>query len=203
MSKPTLFIDMDNVLFDTVDAIKYMYDEDFRLYSDYHEVFLNQLTSYDFSELNLLTKKQLTQYFNSGRFFDVVNCIDGAELSLCTLNGFNKIPIVFVSIGTPENLKGKKLWINQYNENYQTDIKFIGISDKDKSQVDMSGGILIDDLIQNLESSNADMKICFGDYGWNKDWDGIRVTNWSQLRKLVFEEVNKRAESEDQIKSGK
>ena len=68
MTKPRLYIDMDNVVFDTVRIVKTMYDEDFRLYDGYHEVPLDQLTSYNFQELNLLTKEKLNEYFCSGRF---------------------------------------------------------------------------------------------------------------------------------------
>ena len=195
MSKPTIYLDMDNVVFDTVETIKIMYDEDFRLFDDYYEVPLNQLTSYDFQELNLLTRRQLALYFSSGRFFDLVGCVDGAELSIASLNGFYKYPVTFVSIGTPENIRGKQIWVDEFNQNFQTDVKFIGVDAPDKSSIDMNGGILVDDVVQNLESSNAAVKICFSEYGWNKDWQGLRATNWGQLRYLIYEEAKKLADN--------
>ena len=192
MIKPTLYIDLDNVVFDTVDAIKTLYDENYRLYDNYKCVDYNAMTSYDFRELQLLTKEKLNEYFCSGRFFDVVNCIEGAELSIATLNGFNQYPVTLVSIGTPENIKGKQQWIdNVLRGGFELDVDFVGLNSFDKSEIDMSGGILIDDELKNLETSNADVKICFGDYEWNKDWTGLRAAYWFEVRKLVYEEVRK------------
>ena len=195
MTKPRLYIDMDNVVFDTVRIVKTMYDEDFRLYDGYHEVPLDQLISYNFQELNLLTKEKLNEYFCSGRFFDKIQYIDGAYYSIAYLSSFLSIPITFVSIGTPENIKGKQIWLKEFNDKFNLFIDLIGIDDNDKSQIDMSRGILIDDLVQNLESSNAYLKVCFGDYAWNKDWRGIRANNWSELRNIIYGEVKKHAES--------
>ena len=195
MTKPRLYIDIDNVVFDTVHIIKTMYDEDFRLYDDYHEVTLDQLTSYNFQELNLLTKEKLNEYFCSGRFFDKIAYIDGAYYSIAYLSSFLSIPISFVSIGTPENIKGKQIWLKEFNDKFNLFIDLIGIDDDDKSQIDMSNGILIDDVVQNLESSNAYLKVCFGNYAWNKDWQGIRANNWSELRQIIYEEVKRYAES--------
>ena len=55
----------------------------------------------------------------------------------------------------------------------------------------MSNGVFIDDMIKNLNSSNADMKICFGDYEWNKCYsdelkDYIKVTNWKEIGELLL-----------------
>ena len=195
--KPILYVDLDNVVFDTVDAIKTLYDEDFRLYDKWEDVPVEEIKSYNFDELCYLDKKRLNEYFNSGRFFDAVCDIEGAEFSLATFNGFQDFPIVFVSIGTPENIKGKTIWVQRFNHAWSTDAEFIGLHSFDKSEIDMSGGILIDDELKNLSSSNADMKICFGNYEWNKDWNGIRAENWSKLRQIIYGEV-KRRESNDQ-----
>ena len=52
----------------------------------------------------------------------------------------------------------------------------------DKSIVDMSDGILIDDNPHNLISSNAKNKILFGrDYNYNKGFDFERLYTWSQV----------------------
>lgn len=192
MNKPTLYIDFDNVVFDTVDAIKYMYDEDYRLYDGYVEVPVEKVKKYEFTELTLLTKEKLNEYFCSGRFFDLVSCIEGAELSIAMLNQLLNLPVVFVSIGTPENIRGKEQWVKTFNEAFGIDTEFIGVYGFDKSEIDMSGGILIDDELKNLNSSNADLKICFGNYDWNKEWTGIRAENWSKVRQIISGEVKRR-----------
>ena len=195
MNKPILYLDIDNVVFNTVEAIKFMYDEDFRLYNGWIDVPVQDIKSYSFKELQLLDNKRLNEYFCSGRFFDIVACFEGAESSMCSLNQLNDIPIVLVSLGTPENIRGKRIWVNTFNQAFGTDIELIGVHDFDKSQIDMSGGILVDDLPQNLISSNADIKICFGDYEWNKDWEGVKAENWSKLRGLIYGEVKKHVKS--------
>ncbi len=184
--KPTLYIDMDNVIFDTVEAIKTMYDEDFILYDGWENVLLKDIKSYSFSELKLLTEDMLiNNYFKSCRFFNLVDCIGGAELTLNNLNAVMGYPITLVSIGTPENIKGKIFWVDEFNRRFNIRLNFIGVQGFDKSQVDMSDGILIDDLPKNLESSNAAYKICFGDYEWNKEWSGVRASNWGQVKQLI------------------
>ncbi len=58
---------------------------------------------------------------------------------------------------------------------------------KDKSCIDMSGGILIDDEQRYLDNSNANMKVCFGDkYEWNEDWNGKRCFNWIELENYLM-----------------
>ena len=63
---------------------------------------------------------------------------------------------------------------------------------KDKSHIDMSDGIFIDDSVNNLETSNAAIKICFGDeYPWNEKWKGIRCANWHEVENYIERMVNK------------
>ena len=61
-----------------------------------------------------------------------------------------------------------------------------------KSSVDMSDGIMIDDHPDMLNSSNAAVKICFGEYGWNKDWEGLRAKNWKEAYKILEDLANER-----------
>ena len=49
----------------------------------------------------------------------------------------------------------------------------------------MSDGIMIDDNVDMLNSSNAPIKICFGEYGWNENWTGTRVKDWKTMYKTL------------------
>lgn len=93
--------------------------------------------------------------------------------------------ICIVSMGTTQNLAGKNIWIKE-NLPY---VKFLGCNFntyKDKSHIDMSDGILIDDEQKHLNKSNAKTKICFGDeYEWNKEWNGDRCYNWYDVKKYL------------------
>ena len=194
--KPILFIDLDNVVYDTVSTIKTLYDEDFCLYDDWVDIPVEKIKSYNFTELKLLTEERLNEYFCSGRFFDALNYIEGSESSIRTLNSYKEFPVMFASIGTHENIKGKKDWVQGFNKVWSANAGFIGVHSFDKSEINMSGGILIDDELKNLNSSNADIKICFGDYEWNKEWTGLRAKNWKEVNKLIYEEA-KKYESKD------
>lgn len=98
----------------------------------------------------------------------------------------NKYEIMIVSMGAKSNLFGKEIWIKD-NLPFA---KFIGIDMdkyKDKSCIDMSGGILIDDEQRYLDKSNANVKVCFGDkYEWNEDWNGKRCFNWTELENYLM-----------------
>ena len=184
--RPILYIDLDNVVYDTVDTIKSMYDEDFRLYSGYIWMPTKEVKHYDFSELKFLTPEKLNDYFRSGRFFDRVTCLENAEVDIAWLNLFCGYPITFVSIGNPENIEGKSLWVESFNRAWGTGCEFIGTYHWDKSKIDMTGGILIDDEIKNLQNNSAQHSICFGNYMWNADWRGVRVDNWKELKEFLM-----------------
>jgi len=57
----------------------------------------------------------------------------------------------------------------------------------DKSIVDMKNAIFIDDVLSNLESSNAKYKIVFGDeYEWNITNKHGRCFNWTDVETLLL-----------------
>ena len=68
--------------------------------------------------------------------------------------------------------------------------EYIGVNFKeydDKSHIDMSDGIYVDDNMKNL-NTNAIENICFGDlYEWNKCWNGKRCFNWTDLENYIKE----------------
>ena len=94
--------------------------------------------------------------------------------------------IKIVSHGYSPNLKQKEKWI----EKKFPDVEFIGVNLKehsDKSHIDMSDGLFIDDSAINLVTSNAKETICFGrTYSWNKDWTGKRLQNWAEIRQYLL-----------------
>ena len=75
-------------------------------------------------------------------------------------------------------------WYRQQLSKQYQEVDFKEFSDK--SHIDMSDGIFIDDSVNNLITSNAELKICFGDeYDWNKNWNGIRCANWCDIWRLI------------------
>lgn len=112
----------------------------------------------------------------------------GAFQALRGLNIENKLCVV--SHGYSPNLKLKKDWVHAL---LPPDTEFIGVDLEkhvDKSCVDMSNGIFIDDSLINIASSNAPYKILFGkDYPWNIDdnekKDYFRCYDWDETLNVI------------------
>ena len=190
-NKKTIFIDMDCTLYNTVKRITEMYDEDFQYYSDYKKIPWKEVTSWNFNELSAAPEKYIDHYFNQKRFFDKVEMYPYAKEVIDRLS--DKYRIVFVSHGYSPNLRLKKIYVT-HNFPYAD---FIGVNlkeHKDKSCVNMSGdgNIFIDDIPENLYKSNADIKICYGNYEWNRVFinhdDQSRyysVSGWSAIENIL------------------
>ena len=161
-----------------------MYNEDYRYYPNYHYIHWTDISTWDFKECTCAKSKHIKRYFTRPQFFEEVIFMDNAKELLDRLK--EKYEIIIVSMGTQPNLFGKEIWIKD-NLPFA---KFIGINMekyKDKSSIDMSGGILIDDEQRYLESSNAKEKICFGEkYEWNEEWKGKRCFNWTELERYLM-----------------
>lgn len=174
--KKKLFLDFDGVIVNTIYTICSLYNEDFCKYTNYHYVDWTEIESWEFQELNCATREYIDIYFNQPRFFQNIRFMEHADYIMGKLS--EKYDITIVSMGDAANLKLKEEWISE-NIPY---CEFVGCDFKDcldKSHIDMSGATFVDDSVNNLESSNASKKICFGDiYKWNEDWDGIRCWNW-------------------------
>lgn len=183
MEKQKLFIDFDGVIVDTIATIVSMYNYDYNLYSDFKKIDPNEVVTWNFEECTLASKEEINHYFNTTRFFNNIILMKDALQSLIMLN--TKYDITIVSHGYSPNLRGKEKFI----KNVFPWCKFIGVNlkyNKDKSCVDMSDGIFIDDSDRNLMSSNAKQKIIFGkEYSWNKQ------VNQSYIRLLDWETVCK------------
>lgn len=179
----TLYIDMDGVAINTIEAIVRMYDDDFSTYSDYEKIPWTEINTWDFTELKCASSEYINMYFNQKRFFDFVQPMDNFDEIVNRLK--DRFFIKLCSMGYTPNLRRKELYIQ---EHYPF-AEFIGVNFKsfpDKSHIDMSDGVIIDDSISNLQHSNAQLKILFGeDYLWNKGWTGFRCYNWYDVERSL------------------
>ncbi len=181
-----LFLDFDGVIADTVKAVCELYREDYLLYNKYKDISPDEIDTWDFEELFFLTRHTLRNYFNTGRFFDALDVIPSFEPQFIEQLG-EMYDLKICTIGDSPNIKGKKIWLS----NNLTDIQcyeLTSLCGEDKSTVDMSGGIIVDDNSNNLRTSNADIKICYGEEkGWNRDWTGLRCKDWKELMEILGE----------------
>lgn len=187
MIRKNIFIDFDGVISNTIETIVSLYNEDYCNYHDYKEVHWSDINSWEFTELNCAKPEEIDKYFSQYRFFNNIILMPNVEYAIFKM--LEKYDITVVSMGSAENLIRKYDWI----KGNMPQVNFIGCQfsqNEDKSHIDMSGGIFIDDLAKNLETSNAETKICFGDiYPWNDNWKGIRCYNWHEtLRYLGLED---------------
>jgi 5'(3')-deoxyribonucleotidase len=182
-NKKKLYVDFDGTIVNTIAAIVTLYNEDFKYYKKFLPIKWWEVNTWDFEECNCASKEYINTYFNQPRFFAELTYMDWAKEVLDELK--EDYDIIIVSAGYSPNLAAKELWIKE-NLPY---CSFIGVNLKeysDKSHLDMSDGIFIDDSARNLSTSNALVNICFGeDYEWNKDWEGFRCRNWNDIKKFL------------------
>lgn len=180
-----LYVDFDNTIVNTNKAICSLYDEDFKWYKKYEKVDWTSINTWNFEELKCASTEYINYYFNQPRFFNRLEFMDNAFEALLAL--YEKYDITIVSMGYSPNLKGKEKWCKKHIPFLKRE--FINLKKfSDKSHIDMSDGILIDDASKNLKTSNANVRICFGDLkNWNNDWNGLRRNNWCVLFKELYE----------------
>lgn len=183
----SIYIDFDGVIVDTIAGIVELYNEDFQYYRDYKVIYPEDIQTYDFKECSCASAEYINTYFNTPRLFQTLEMMPEAWSSIWTL--IDHFSIKVVSHGYSPNLAIKKNWIEC---NLPYGVEFEGIDLKhynDKSSVDMSDGIFIDDKLTNLETSNAAYKILFGnEYDWNRGYDPkkiYRCYNWDEVMKTI------------------
>lgn len=183
-----LFVDFDGTIVNTIASITALYNEDFKYYKNFKPVKWWEVNSWDFIECECASKECINTYFNTQRFFNSLTYMDWANEVLHELKNIYEITIV--SSGYSPNLKAKEIWI----QDHLPFCNFIGVNLKehyDKSSVDMSDGIFIDDSMHNLVTSNALVNICYGDkYSWNESWTGFWCANWQDIKKFLLKGEN-------------
>lgn len=188
-----IFLDFDEVIVDTIKALRLMYliecqvlvsDEDLR----------NKLYRWDCKDIFPYwydNGGHMGDIFNKKEFFDHLYIKDGMFQLIYDLihDGYE---VIIVTKGTNKNISHKAKYISQNFPDIETIYMNIpnGKKQLGKGLIDMSGGIFVDDNQANLESSNADIKICFGSYGFNKEWNeqwdcGWKVSNSEELKNLI------------------
>lgn len=148
-----------------------------------------------------LPSMEVEQLFASDEFFEDIKPFQGF-LDFYSHHG-DKFNITVVTAGTPDILAKKKQY---FDIMFQNAFKFRGIEfprndlgkfewNYDKSIVDMQFGIQIDDRVDALRSTNANLKILFkgnGDYYWNQpesyaNISNLYVTNgWEEVSQILL-----------------
>lgn len=187
MSKRKLFVDFDSTVVDSIKAYCDTYsdlsflDERFKM-PDHTKVQRWDLKD----ECSLCDDPQ--KIFSNELFFKNLKKFDDVDEVLQELK--TEFDITIVSIGTYQNISHKARYVEKHFP-YINNAILLCMHDvvMDKSIIDMSGGIFIDDHVKNLVSSNAKDKICYVNDAdtkpWNKDWNGYYCFSWEHARNTI------------------
>lgn len=180
-----MYIDIDNTIVNfTKQAVK-KFNELCGTNKKYEDV-----VKYDFTDLfpDLTQEKKRDIYLNN--FYEGIEKYENLDEALKQINKMFKI--VFVTRGTKNSLQEKEEWLKN-NLDKTIKYKFIGLPlEADKSSIDMKKGIIIDDQVDMLKSSNADMKILYADKRIETEWndylqniDSYIVQDWNEILEIL------------------
>lgn len=191
MSKMKVHIDFDNTLVLSTKRMVEMLNKRFNKNVDWRNV-----KKYNANDLfPHITQLDIDNVFGDKSFFNnKLKPIKNAVDVLSKLENYFEYYIV--TLGTIENLCNKEKWCR---DNLCFNYKFIGLNDFNikKSCIDMSGGVMIDDNIDILMSTNAKYKILITngqDVDWNQTHpilhkDIILTNDWKDIEIFLEKKV--------------
>lgn len=181
-----LFLDFDNCIVDSIKAYCDVYNEIYQFRPNFKKANPYLVEEWDFKDQCPLASN-CNDIFSFYLFFEKCEFInpntEEVINKLC-----EKYEVIVASIGTPENIAYKSLWLKEKLPCIKNHIFLVNDGcTMDKSSINMENSIFIDDVASNLESSNATYKICFGEvYKWNEQWKGKRAINWTDIENLLL-----------------
>ena len=121
--------------------------------------------------------KELFTMFDRQEFYDNVIVFDSA------INIINKLAETNeVIICSKHNESRKPLTTKWINENFKN-VKIMYV-DNFRDKLLIPCDIRVDDKIECLQD-NKSFNVCYGDYDWNKDYNGMRCLNWEQVEHCI------------------
>ena len=171
-----IMVDLDSTIIDTSQTIINLYNK----YNPNNKIKYTENHNWNFEPM-IKSKEQLSELFklfDSEYFYDEVIFKENAlevvhdlcekyKVIICTKHNESRKPITSKFI--------KRMFP-------KAELKFVdNFSDKGKIECD----VVIDDKPESLNSfDDTVLKICFGDYVWNKSWDGVKMTNWLEIKEF-------------------
>jgi len=188
--KNKIFIDFDETIVATNKAFCATYNSIFKDVEGFIHADYNQCNCWDYKDVCPLleNREDVETVFRSVEFFKTLTMIDDNMASVLQ-ELITQYEVIICTIGNPGNLALKSVWIQKHLP-YISQVILMSNSNciMDKSNIQMEDCIFIDDNINNLNSSNASKKICYGkEYKWNKEWDGLRALDSKELLTMITE----------------
>lgn len=178
-----IIFDFDNTIANSTKAIHTLYQQ----YTEDYSTKLTDLRSWDLTDICPKWNKDIVNLsFSNPDFFNVLEPIEGMIELMRELHEEGH-KIIICTCHEPDGIPFKDKWIQQ-NIPFVDEVIYIRLKSK-LGKANVTGDIIIDDSLDALNSSRVRHKICFGNYAYNQDWNGIRADNSDGLR-LVFQIKN-------------
>lgn len=184
-----LFLDFDCTIVNSVKTYCNVYNTNYKKHEEFKEADHSKVNRYDLKDQCPLIDHQEI-IFSNIEFFNNLEFMPDAKEIIQRLG--KKYELIICSIGTLDNISHKAQWIKN-NLPFVKNVVLISSAVEadgikmDKSVANMKDAIFIDDHAENLLSSNAEVKICFGkEYQWNDKWEGERCFNWKEVEKSLL-----------------
>lgn len=175
-----IFIDFDSTLVETNKRVVEILNANYNLDKTEDDV-----KDYNYQSIYPISESEKKSIFESDVFFNGLKFKPGALDFISKYK--NMIELVICTSGTKKNIDLKKEFI----KNSLLNLEIIGVLNTiDKSSIDMTNGIQIDDNICSL-NTNANLKILYKDfrsYYWQKNnnmLDLYEVNTWEEIENII------------------
>lgn len=185
MIKKTMMIDFDGVIADSVAAAVEVYNNRCKDRAGFKKLAAHDIDTWEMEEMKCATLEERMEYFEEDEFFEKLHFMKDFEHVITSLYKTDCFDFKVITMGTPQNLTKKMDWLKSRLDTLGVKMEITGLDEyiyRDKSSIDMTGAIFMDDKASNLETSNAKAKIVFGHKkGWNEDFRGMRLLDWQDV----------------------
>lgn len=165
--KQKIYWDVDDVVLNTTETIVDLINNKYRLPNNLECKSMSDCKDWGYKSLwRGMTKQQQMELFEGSDFWEAVK-IKPQFYELVKTGILDEYDNIFITKGTVYNLFKKKEYLYEQCDLKEAFNKFqyIGLTDEDeKSSINMSDGIQIDDNYYNLKDTNARLKILLKNY---------------------------------------
>lgn len=180
-----LYLDFDNTIVNTGETVVNILNKRYGTTQKW-----GNIRRYDFKDLfPQLAQDELLELLSSSILYDNVSFLTGTREVIKQVR--NSFDIEIVTIGNEQNKFQKSKWLAlNFPARYNLKVIDNKSGNFDKSNIDMSDGIFIDDSSECLRSSNAKVKILLSnglETEWNREEndDFYVVQDWYEIRDIL------------------
>jgi 5'(3')-deoxyribonucleotidase len=185
MKKLKVFIDFDEVIANTSQALCHYYNNNYFEHPKWEEASIEKMFKYDFSDACPLMVNR-HGVFNEEEFFKYLYPNSYMVSTLILLK--NDFDFILCSTATRKNAELKLKWLTRHFKDDIMKAHIFTDGHNSKSIINMEGGVIIDDHKDNIINTNARIKIVFGrETDWNSGMtEGRDYDFWAEDGKDLY-----------------